>query len=153
MSDETTYDIHTANCVFNWDEWHEKAVAWHEWLAHGTLVNEQIPHEPQVNTVHVRALLERLSQLTARLANEWRDPMDEKPPIQQFISGQGWTPKAYVLAVDVKGRVSVGYATQNRSGGYRWAFAKPIGEPVLWMPLPPLPVKFPHEKDLELTGK
>lgn len=67
-------------------------------------------------------------------AEDWIDVMKEKPPMQRFISGQGWVPRAkpYVLAVDVKGRTSVGYAVKNATG-YDWTFAKPIGEPTHWM--------------------
>src|SRR5687768_10267718 len=45
--------------------------------------------------------------------SEWVDVMQRNPPIRRFVSGQGWQPAAlpYVLAVDVKGRMSVGYAS------------------------------------------
>lgn len=76
-------------------------------------------------------------------SDDWIDPMEEKPPVQRFVSGQGWVPSAkpYVLAVDVKGRMSVGYAMEHSGerDGYRWTFAKPIGEPIRWMRLPPAP--------------
>lgn len=75
--------------------------------------------------------------------DKWFDVMKDKPPMRRFVSGQGYQPTKipYVLAVDVKGRMSVGYATEH-SGyqqGYRWTFAKPIGEPTHWMPLPDPP--------------
>lgn len=74
---------------------------------------------------------------------EWNDCMEQKPPMRQFISGQGWQPAKlpYVLAVDGKDRMSVGYATKyaDPSRGYHWTFAKPIGEPTHWMPLPDPP--------------
>lgn len=75
--------------------------------------------------------------------SEWIDPIRKKPPIRRFVSGQGWQPAKlpYVLAVDVKGRMSVGYASEHSGerNGYRWTFAKPIGEPTHWMPLPEPP--------------
>lgn len=51
-----------------------------------------------------------------------------------------WQPllPPYVLAVDARDRMSVGYAREN-SEGYTWVFAKPIGEPTHWMPLPLAP--------------
>lgn len=69
-------------------------------------------------------------------------PIGTTPPIQRFISGQGWQPSEppYVLAVDAKGRMSVGYAREH-STGFMWVFAKPIGQPTHWMELPPLPHK------------
>lgn len=46
-------------------------------------------------------------------------------------------PSFYVLAVDIKDRMSVGYRIHDG----RWIFAKPIGEPTHWMPLPKPPVR------------
>lgn len=72
---------------------------------------------------------------------EWQ-PIEtgKPPPIQRFISGQGWQPSKppYVLLVDAKDRMSVGYARAT-SYGYTWVFAKPIGQPTHWMPLPDAP--------------
>ena len=70
----------------------------------------------------------------------WIDTRAQKPPMQRFVSGQGLQPPKppYVLAVDVKGRMSVGYAREN-SEGYTWVFAKPIGEPTHFQPLPEPP--------------
>jgi hypothetical protein len=67
-------------------------------------------------------------------------PVEIPPPIQRFVSGQGWQPAkpTYVLAVDAKGRMSVGHARHN-SEGYTWTFAKPIGVPTHWMLLPTPP--------------
>jgi hypothetical protein len=74
----------------------------------------------------------------------WNDLRTVPPPIQQFISGQGWQPQPpYVLAVDAKDRMSVGYAREN-SEGYTWVFAKPIGEPTHWTPLPIPPIRRGH---------
>jgi hypothetical protein len=79
--------------------------------------------------------------LEAYQAKAWR-PIETAPPIQRFICGQGWQPSKppYVLAVDAKGRMSVGYAREN-SEGFMWVFAKPIGQPVYWMPLPAPPAQ------------
>ena len=43
--------------------------------------------------------------------------------------------KHYILAVDLRGRMSVGYVWENGT----WTFAKPIGEPRYWMELPDRP--------------
>lgn len=78
------------------------------------------------------------------LRGEWH-PVETVPPLRRFISGQGWTPrdKPYVLVVDAKGRMSVGYAMAHAGEkfGYRWIFAKPIGIPTHWMPLPEPPAR------------
>jgi hypothetical protein len=70
---------------------------------------------------------------------EWI-PIETAPPIQRFISGRGRQPPEppYVLAVDAKGRMSVGYAREH-SEGFTWTFAKPIGQPTHWMALPAPP--------------
>lgn len=74
------------------------------------------------------------------LQQQWRS-IESAPPTRKFISGQGWVPKdkPYVLAVDVKGRMSVGYTHQASTGETCWTFAKPIGRPTHWMPLPEPP--------------
>lgn len=92
-----------------------------------------------------------VSDVSPRPAQEWSDVMTHKPPLQRFVSGQGWQPALapYVLAVDVKGRMSVGYAIAYDAGGYHWAFAKPIGEPTHWMPLPDPPSLNAAERETE----
>lgn len=45
----------------------------------------------------------------------------------------------YVLAVDDKNRMSVGYAYRLSGGEIHWIFAKPIGHPVAWIHLPQPP--------------
>ena len=76
---------------------------------------------------------------------DWQPIETTTPPIQRFTSGQGWQPLAppYVLAVDAKGRMSVGYARQN-TAGYTWTFAKPIGQVTHWMSLPAPPAARPE---------
>lgn len=74
-----------------------------------------------------------------KVTEEWRDVKSEKPPLRAFVSGHGYSDKPYVLAVDAKGRMSVGYAMLYSSGHLQWTFAKPIGEPTHWMHLPPPP--------------
>jgi hypothetical protein len=70
----------------------------------------------------------------------WNDLRLVPPPIQRFIPGQGGVPreKPYVLVVDARDRMSVGYA-REASYGFTWVFAKPIGEPTHWTPLPVAP--------------
>lgn len=77
--------------------------------------------------------------LEAYQAKAWR-PIETAPPPMQRFSGGAWQPSEppYVLAVDAKGRMSVGYAREN-SEGYTWTFAKPIGQPTHWMKLPEPP--------------
>lgn len=45
----------------------------------------------------------------------WQPVETTQPPIQRYVSGQGWQPreKPYVLCVDAKGRMSVGYAMET----------------------------------------
>ena len=49
--------------------------------------------------------------------------------------------KLYLLAVDAKGRMSIGYAYAHSTAdfGFMWTFAKPIGNPTHWMHLPTPP--------------
>lgn len=67
-------------------------------------------------------------------------PVGERVPAEK---GDQWTKSAplYVLAVDGKGRMSVGYciAGYYKDGGAHWVFAKAIGAPTHWMPLPEVP--------------
>lgn len=67
----------------------------------------------------------------------WISVTDEEPP----ITCRPARSKPYVLAVDAKNRMSVGYALEHSTAGYIWVFAKPIGEPTHWMPLPAPPHK------------
>jgi hypothetical protein len=76
---------------------------------------------------------------TARTA-EWQPVEANKPPIQIFTPGQGWSEKQYVLAVDAQGRMSIGYAVKNSGPrGYSWVFAKQIGPPTHFTFLPDPP--------------
>lgn len=75
---------------------------------------------------------------------QWHDVKSITPPIRDWVSGRGWSEKHYVLAVDAKGRMSVGFATEQLvmtgcSVPFTWTFAKPIGEPTHWMELPKPP--------------
>jgi hypothetical protein len=71
---------------------------------------------------------------------DWQAVEANKPPIQTFTPGRGWTEKHYILAIDAKRRMSVGYAVHNSSPpGYTWVFAKPIGAPTHWTELPDPP--------------
>lgn len=47
--------------------------------------------------------------------------------------------KHYLLAVDAKGRMSVGYCYRYQTGELGWVFAKPIGAVTHWMQLPDAP--------------
>lgn len=109
-------------------------------------LNSQIAHAVPVTLLFGTDDLPTVASIISEVleaAEQWIDPMVEKPPMRRFVSGQGWQPAKlpYVLAVDIKGRMSVGYASEH-SGydrGYSWTFAKPIGEVVRWMHLPSLP--------------
>lgn len=72
--------------------------------------------------------------------NEWF-PVTTLPPLATI--GGDLKDKPYVLAVDQKGRMSIGYLIKYSSDNLRWTFAKPIGDPTHWMPLPAPPN--PHE--------
>lgn len=67
--------------------------------------------------------------------SQWISVKDRLPPLRVHGSRQ---PAPYVLACDAKGRMSVGYAAEH-SSGHIWTFAKPIGEPTHWQPLPDRP--------------
>jgi hypothetical protein len=73
--------------------------------------------------------------------SEWKPVWVVMPPINTAKN-----PKPYVLAVDNKGRMSVGYAYRVSTGELSWTFAKPIGTPTHWMPLPDPPTSEPTEK-------
>ena len=64
----------------------------------------------------------------------WNDVSNIKPPISP-----NYREKRYVLAVDEKNRMSVGYCMCQPSGYLHWTFSKPIGRPTHWMPLPEVP--------------
>ncbi len=72
---------------------------------------------------------------------DWNDVKAVAPPLRVFVSGQGWSEKQYVLAVDAKDRMSIGFATGNSVGPFCWTFAKPIGEPTHWRQLPQPPTR------------
>lgn len=82
------------------------------------------------------------AELRAKCARleSWNDADVTAPPIGS-LRGE----KPYVLAVDSRGRMSIGYA-QTHSCGHVWVFAKPIGSPTHWMHLPPMPAKAASEK-------
>jgi hypothetical protein len=65
---------------------------------------------------------------------DWK-PIETHPP----PFSQGFPAKPYVLAVDAKGRMSVGFARRYSTGEIMWTFAKPIGEPTHWQDLPEPP--------------
>jgi hypothetical protein len=67
---------------------------------------------------------------------QWVSVEDRKPPINSVNK-----PQPYVLAIDAKDRMSVGYARLYSTGELWWTFAKPIGEPTHWMPLPNPPAR------------
>lgn len=69
----------------------------------------------------------------------WNDVKTITPPLRDWVSGRGWSDKEYVLAVDAKGRMSIGFATTHSSVPFIWTFAKPIGEPTHWRQLPKPP--------------
>ena len=69
----------------------------------------------------------------------WRDVKSNEPPLQEWKSGQGWSEKQYVLAVDAKGRMSIAYAYRHSANTVIWTMAKPIGAVTHWMPLPEPP--------------
>ena len=67
---------------------------------------------------------------------DWNDVNTVTPPLRDWVSGRGFSEKHYVLAVDSKGRMSIGFATSYDKTHWRWTFAKPIGEPTHWRQLP-----------------
>jgi hypothetical protein len=84
-----------------------------------------------VNDFAAQMVIKRLRDLMP----EWRSVGASEPPIRSQEN-----PKPYVLAVDAKRRMSVGYVFDKYSeGGLWWVFAKPIGTPTHWMPLPDPP--------------
>lgn len=68
---------------------------------------------------------------------EWISVKIKMPPHIGSLSD--FAEKPYVLAVDTKNRMSIGYCRRYQSGEYCWIFAKPIGEVTHWMNLPALP--------------
>lgn len=69
----------------------------------------------------------------------WIDVNDRLPDLKRFISGRGWSEKTYVLGVDSKGRMGVGFFTEQ-SYGPRWTSARAMGDATHWMLLPTAPV-------------
>lgn len=91
---------------------------------------------------NVKLLEQERDELKARVAElekrqTWRDITKEGPPSGSFDDEV----RNYCLAIDAKGRASVGYATKYSTGEIFWRFAKPIGEVTHWMPLPEAPAK------------
>lgn len=68
---------------------------------------------------------------------QWFDVTKKLPKMVEI--GADYQSKPYVLAVDCKGRMSIGYLRKYSSDNLRWTFAKPIGEVTHWMPLPEPP--------------
>ena len=64
-------------------------------------------------------------------------PVSVTPPLCE--TGRFQNDKPYVLAIDTKNRMSVGYCWKASKGEICWTFAKAIGEVTHWMPLPPPP--------------
>ena len=65
---------------------------------------------------------------------EWISVKDKLPK-----ATTNYKNKLYVLLVDAKGRMSVGYRLHYDSGETMFITAKPIGEVTHWMPLPEPP--------------
>ena len=66
----------------------------------------------------------------------WNELPDSPPPITDV-----YRPKLYVLAIDGKDRMSVGFCMRQYSGYLHWTFAKPIGNPTHWAYLPQPPAR------------
>lgn len=79
------------------------------------------------------------SELAAVTAERAWQPISILPPLREFLPGQSYKEKPYVLVVDAKGRMSIAYAHRLSKGELHWAMAKPIGEVTNWMPLPTPP--------------
>jgi hypothetical protein len=69
---------------------------------------------------------------------QWKSIEDQLPPINEVPVGHN---RKYVLAIDAKDRMSVGYAYRYSTGELGWTFAKAIGIPTHWTELPPPPVR------------
>lgn len=63
----------------------------------------------------------------------WR-PIESAPILKTYKD------KPYVLAVDAKERMAVGYFHEYSTGERGFTSAKPISNPVKWMPLPTAPI-------------
>jgi len=71
--------------------------------------------------------------------SEWISVNDGYPLSLMDVGRKNDIP--YVLAVDSKNRMSVGYIDRLYSNGTpQWVFTKPIGKPTHWMHLPRPPV-------------
>jgi hypothetical protein len=66
--------------------------------------------------------------------NAWISVSKQMP--EAVTTYLGFQEKPYVLAVDAKNRMSIGYVVRYQDGRHRWTFAKPIGEVTHWQPLP-----------------
>lgn len=65
----------------------------------------------------------------------WISVKDRLPDLHRFVSGHGWGAKTYVLGVDGKGRMGVGFYTDSG----RWTCARAMGDPTHWQSLPDAP--------------
>ena len=82
----------------------------------------------------------RIERLAATLpVDGWVSVKERLPEKVAATYGDLRDKSRYVLAVDAKGRMSIGYALRYASGDVHWIFAKQIGEVTHWMPLPAEP--------------
>lgn len=77
---------------------------------------------------------EALQTVAEACLPRWRH--DDPPLSDRFKLAAN---RVYVLAIDAKNRMSVGYAYRLSGGSLFWTFAKPIGNPIAWMELPQPP--------------
>lgn len=80
---------------------------------------------------------------------DWINAATQPPPVKDIGEILRGT-KPYVLAVDAKGRMSVGYPYKYSTGELGWVFAKPIGAVTHWMPLPEPPMTDDDKRDADL---
>jgi hypothetical protein len=110
----------------------DEQAAFHAWL------DESWPlWKGHVGSVHYnelsRAFYAGFRSARSESVHRW-NPVSDMPPVSARNGD-----KPYVLAVDTKGRMSVGYCWIASRGEVCWTFAKPIGEVTHWMPLPEAP--------------
>jgi hypothetical protein len=86
------------------------------------------------------ALLGDVEAVTAEI-RRLSDGMPRWIPVSERLPEMTtrWEDPRYVLAVDAKGRMSVGYYVEHSSGKPWWTFAKAISDPTHWQPLPAAP--------------